>query len=90
MAIIGTLIVTFINYLRDMPFNSLYTTISFFLFWIFGIFMAKRKPNNKNKNKHTNKKKKTHTNKHNKTHKTKHTNSNQKPTQQNTQNPKQT
>jgi hypothetical protein len=50
MAIIGTLIVTFINYLRDMPFNSLYTTISFFLFWIFGIFMAKRKPNNKNKN----------------------------------------
>ncbi|HIC32072.1 MAG TPA: hypothetical protein EYO76_09155 [Flavobacteriaceae bacterium] len=50
MAVIGTLIVTFINYLRDMPFNSLYATISFFLFWIFGIFMAKRKPNNKNKN----------------------------------------
>lgn len=46
MAIIGTIIVSVINHFRDMPFNLLYTIISFILFWAFGIYMAKPKSNN--------------------------------------------
>lgn len=41
-AVIGTVIVLIIEYIRDMEFNVIRTLISFVLFWVFGYFIFKR------------------------------------------------
>ena len=41
-AVIGTVIVLIIEYIRDMEFNVIRTLISFVLFWGFGYFIFKR------------------------------------------------
>ena len=46
MAIIGTVIVAIINYIRGLSFSILNLMISFILIWIFGYFLAKPKSTN--------------------------------------------
>lgn len=41
-AVIGTVIVLIIEYIRDMEFDFLRTLITFVLFWAFGYFIFKR------------------------------------------------
>lgn len=41
-AVVGTVILLIIEYIRDMEFNVLRTLISFVLFWAFGYFIFKR------------------------------------------------
>ncbi|WP_370214258.1 hypothetical protein [Mesoflavibacter profundi] len=46
MAIIGTVIVAIINYIRGLSFSIINLMISFILIWIFGYFLAKPKSTN--------------------------------------------